>query len=77
MKEWRVDYAYRLNGKYVEESMFVFARDIGGVIKEAESVLNVKAFQGLWDVVKDSETYCHSYVIWNVGIMAEAHEEVT
>ena len=77
MKNWRVDYAFRLDGKYIEESLFIVARDVSGAIKEAESVLNVKAFQGLWDVIKDSETYCHAYVIYNVGILAEADEEVT
>lgn len=77
MKNWRVDYAYRLEGKYIEESVFIVALDIAGAIKEADSVLSVKAFQGLWDVIKDSATHCHAYVIYNVGIMAEADEEVT
>lgn len=77
MKNWRVDYAYRLDGKYIENYCLLLARDVSGAIKEAESVLNVKAFQGLWDVIKDSETDCHAYVIYNVGIMAGADEEVT
>ena len=77
MKKWRVDYAYRINGEYREDEIYVIAKDMDGVLAEANSVLAVKAFQGLWDVIKDRETDCHAYMIWNIGIMMDADDEVT
>lgn len=75
MKKWRVDYAFRKDGTYTEAEMFVIATSIYSVISEANAVLNKKAWDEKWDTV-DRGPYRIRYEIWNVGLMADADEEV-
>ena len=75
MKNWKVDYAYRKDGKYHDDSMIVVAMSAEGAIREATSVLNGRAWNEAWTAKMTPDSY-RSYMIWNVGIIADADEEV-
>ena len=75
MKKWRIDYAYRKNGEYKEGELFVIGMYIDAAISEANSVLNGMAWKDDWDV-KDNGHYHDRFMIWNIGIMMDADDEV-
>ena len=75
MKKWKVDYAYRVGGKYCEDDMFVIAMYADKVLAEANSILNLKAYELGWDVI-DNGCYHDRFFVWNIGLVAEADEEV-
>lgn len=71
MKNWKVDYAYRKDGKYFEGTMTVTAVSITAAIGSVEVALFTKAYEGDWDWKEGRR-----FVIWNAGIVADADEEV-
>jgi len=75
MKEWRVDYAYRKDGKYTEDSLKIIAGSVDGAIYEANSILVTKAWAENWDE-RSFNSLRERYAIWNVGVIMDADEEV-
>ena len=75
MKKWRVDYAYRKGGEYFEDSVFIEAFHVDGVLYDANAILAGKSIDGGWDE-KTENGFIRRYKIGNVGIVCEADEEV-
>lgn len=74
-KWWKVEYAFRKDGKYVEDTMYVFEMYVSGAISKANAFLNKKASDDHWDS-KSNGHYHDRFVIWDVGIIGDAEEEV-
>ena len=72
MKKWRIDYAYRVGGEYKEDSAFVIAMGIKSALSDANMGLSARAYKDNWDVNSSGDRY----MIWNIGIVAEADDEV-
>lgn len=75
MKNWKVEYAYRKNGEYFEDSIFVRAPYLDSAYREASVALSGMSWAKNWDEVHNGR-FCDRFLIWNIGLVAEADEEV-
>ena len=66
MKKWCVDYSFRIGDKYEEDRIYVEARFLDEAFFRADTVLNTMWHDENWD----------AFFIWNIGIMADADEEM-
>lgn len=64
---WRILYAYRdSDGAYHEKDMMLEKEDVEEVIREAKEALAKEAEANMW----------RAWLIWDVGLIADADEEV-
>ena len=75
MKKWRIDYAYRKDGKYCEGEIFLEAMTIDEALGKANSALLAEGLEGGWDATDKIASY-NGFTVWNIGIMADADDEV-
>ena len=66
MRDWVVEYAYRCDGNYVEKRMYVKAEFLDEAYNVAHAKINEMAVNNVWSC----------YMIWDIGLIADADEEV-